>query len=49
LGPAGGLVVAALRGAARGAFRPGTSIAFGPYLCLSGWLVWLYGPLQVSP
>jgi len=23
-------------------------IAFGPYLCLSGWLVWLYGPMQFS-
>ena len=21
-------------------------LAFGPYLCLGGWLVWLYGPLQ---
>jgi leader peptidase (prepilin peptidase)/N-methyltransferase len=23
-------------------------IAFGPYLCLGGWLVWLYGPVLLS-
>jgi leader peptidase (prepilin peptidase)/N-methyltransferase len=23
-------------------------IAFGPYLALSGWLVWLYGPLEIT-
>jgi len=29
-------------------FNGASRIAFGPYLCLGGWLVWLYGPLQLS-
>lgn len=26
----------------------GEPIAFGPYLALAGWLVWLYGPLEIT-
>lgn len=33
-------------------FKPGgaagRAIAFGPYLGLGGWLVWLYGPLEIT-
>jgi leader peptidase (prepilin peptidase)/N-methyltransferase len=25
-----------------------TRLAFGPHLCLAGWIVWLYGPLQIT-
>ena len=25
----------------------GDSLPFGPYLCLGGWLVWLFGPLRL--
>lgn len=42
----GGLIVL-IAGSFRG--RPVTltrRLAFGPHLCLGGWLVWLYGPLQ---
>lgn len=40
------LAVVALRLAGR-PIRMGDSIAFGPYLCLGGWLVWLFGPLTL--
>lgn len=30
------------------ATEPGAPIAFGPYLGLGGWLVWLYGPLEIT-
>ena len=30
------------------ALSPSTRVAFGPYLCLGTWLVWLYGPLILS-
>jgi len=35
----------ALRGRSIGAQE---RIAFGPYLCLGTWLIWLYGPLQIG-
>jgi leader peptidase (prepilin peptidase)/N-methyltransferase len=25
-----------------------TPLAFGPHLCLAGWIIWLYGPLQLG-
>ena len=41
----GGLAAVAARRLAGRRIEMGDSIAFGPYLCLAGWLVWLFGPL----
>ena len=45
-------MVALLVIAVRGAFGETPSrrqrLAFGPYLCLGTWLVWLYGPLMIE-
>ena len=39
----------ALRRALAGlALRPDTRLAFGPYLALGTWLVWLYGPITIG-
>ena len=39
------LAVALAAGLARGKLDPTARIAFGPYLALAIWAVWLYGPL----
>jgi len=40
-----GLAVAALQGLRSGKLSASSKLAFGPYLCLGLWLVWLYGAL----
>jgi leader peptidase (prepilin peptidase)/N-methyltransferase len=47
---AGAGVASVLTGAAlhRRAPRSDEALAFGPYLALGGWLVWLYGPLAFA-
>ncbi len=42
------LAVALLRSAGGQALRADRRIAFGPYLSLAIWLVWLYGPLVIG-
>lgn len=44
----GGLVVTAFFTVRRGSLRLDRALPFGPYLCIGGWLVWLYGPLMLS-
>ena len=46
---ASGLFVAAVTARKRGRLDMQHSIAFGPYIALATWLVWLYGPLQLFP
>lgn len=41
----GGLLSVLLQGGMGRAVQWTTRLPFGPYLCLAGWLVWLYGPL----
>lgn len=44
-----GALAVALGGALRGrSLRPESRLAFGPYLSLGTWLVWLYGPLVIA-
>jgi len=45
---AGGLLATLCRRCAGARLPPDGAVAFGPYLCLAAWLVWLYGPLQVA-
>ncbi|MFZ5791053.1 MAG: prepilin peptidase [Pseudomonadota bacterium] len=39
------VLIGALRGRS---LRLDTRLPFGPWLCLGGWLVWLYGPLVLG-
>ena len=41
----GGLAVVLAQAARGQRLEFGRRLPFGPYLCLGGWLVWLYGPL----
>lgn len=41
-----GLVVSLARAARKGKFSPQQALAFGPYIALGFWMVWLYGPLR---
>lgn len=43
-----GLLGTLIRRGSRTDVRLETSLAFGPYLCLGAWLVWLYGPLELT-
>ena len=46
---AGTALAVQLVAAARGhRVTPDKAVAFGPYLALGGWLVWLYGPLEFA-
>jgi leader peptidase (prepilin peptidase) / N-methyltransferase len=45
LGAAAALALALARVASGGKLSASTRIAFGPYLALAIWVVWLYGPL----
>jgi leader peptidase (prepilin peptidase)/N-methyltransferase len=47
IGAASALVVALIKTAAGGKPAEEQRIPFGTYLCLSTWLIWLYGPLMV--
>ncbi len=40
-----GLAYALLRYRGNNTFRPDDRVAFGTFLCLGTWIVWLYGPL----
>lgn len=46
LGALGALLARAA--ATRAPLSAGAAIAFGPYLALGGWLVWLYGPIDLA-
>lgn len=48
LAAATALLVVATNAALGSAPRPGQKLAFGPYLCLGIWLIWLYGPLIIE-
>jgi leader peptidase (prepilin peptidase) / N-methyltransferase len=41
----GGLISLLIQARAGRTIQLTTRVPFGPYLCLGGWLVWLYGPL----
>ena len=43
-----GLLWAVLRALLGKRVRLQARLPFGPHLCLAGWLVWLYGPLQLG-
>lgn len=43
-----GLTLVLLRRLGRAPLDGGDRIAFGPHLCLGGWIVWLLGPLTVA-
>jgi leader peptidase (prepilin peptidase) / N-methyltransferase len=43
-----GLLWAGLRAQLGKRFHLQARLPFGPHLCLAGWLVWLYGPLQLG-
>jgi leader peptidase (prepilin peptidase) / N-methyltransferase len=43
-----GLLWAMLRAQLGKRLRLQARLPFGPHLCLAGWLVWLYGPLQLG-
>jgi leader peptidase (prepilin peptidase)/N-methyltransferase len=43
-----GLAVAALQILRGNRLTAASKLAFGPYLCLGLWLVWLYGPLAIG-
>lgn len=43
-----GLLVSLVAHRYRHDLRLETTLPFGPALCLGGWLVWLYGPLEVA-
>jgi leader peptidase (prepilin peptidase)/N-methyltransferase len=47
IGAASALVIALIKIAAGSTPAKDQRIPFGPYLCLSTWLIWLYGPLIV--
>ena len=48
LAAAAGLAFALLRGARRGGLSGSEALAFGPFLALGAWLVWLYGPIGLG-
>lgn len=45
---AAALVVELLRAVIEGRLETRRPLPFGPYLCLAIWLIWLYGPLQLT-